>query len=61
MESELIVLPGVCEKTLLAGGHVIESNYAMACGKQPVDHVAADKSSRTCDENPQLTSDFKRI
>jgi hypothetical protein len=54
MESELIVQHRVREKAPLARGHIIESNHMVTCGKQSINHVAGNKSSRACDENPQI-------
>lgn len=61
MESELSVLRCICEKALLAGGHIIESNHTVAGGKQSIDHATANKSSRTCNENPQSNLRLNKI
>ena len=44
---------GALQEALLSGGHVIESNDAVTRGKKSIDHIAADKPSRTRNENPQ--------
>jgi hypothetical protein len=53
MKNKLRMVSGALQKALLSGGHVIESNDAVTCGKQSIDHIAADKPSRTRNENPQ--------
>lgn len=61
MESELTVLPCIREKALLASGHIIESNHTVTGGKQSIDHVTANKSSRACNENPQSNLRLNKI
>ena len=60
MKNKLRMLSGTLQKALLSGGHVIEPNDAVTCGKQSIDHIAADKPSRTRNEIPAIEPPIER-
>ncbi|MGB9286974.1 MAG: hypothetical protein WCB59_23400 [Candidatus Sulfotelmatobacter sp.] len=53
VKNKLRMPGGALQEALLSGGQVVEANHPVSRGQKSIDHVAADKTSRTRNENPQ--------